>query len=118
MSIIQVLQCSEKRPNENIVALCALLWWSLRYDHCRIDDKLPVRLYLNPPFLYSSKPRQLEVVIARPEKLDSFGWAVGGTGEPWQLGPPDLQPSVVRGQLELYGIHGLKSYVCWIDWGI
>lgn len=90
-------------------SLCTLLWWSLRHDRFRVYDNLPVRLYLNPPLQYSSKPLQLEVVVAKPERLANFGWAPRGKDEPWHLGPPEYVPEVIRGHLLLYGIHGLKS---------
>ena len=106
----QVRMLIAEAERESGCSLCALLWWSLRYDRFRIDDSLPVMLYLNPPFMYSAKPQQLEVVVARPERLANYGWAPGLGDEPWQLGPPEYVPEVIRGHLTLHGLYGLKSH--------
>lgn len=96
----------DEAHREHGCSLCILLWWSLRYDRHALLDHLPVKLYLNPPFQYSSQVQQLEVVVASAEKLAAFGWAPGAPNGPWQLGPPEYVAGVFRGALTLYGIHG------------
>jgi hypothetical protein len=87
--------------------MCALIWWSLRYDHHRIFKYSQIRLYLNPPQRLSSRPLyRIEVFVAvrGDDTLNELGWAFKGEGK-WELGPPDPF-KFIRSHLILYGIRG------------
>lgn len=89
--------------------MCAIIWWSLRYDQWKIPLDGSTESWL--VMLYSKSTRRsfgCVEVVAMPTKRrkDDILFMLGGS---WHYGPPDDKPWCVRGSLAIYGIPGMTD---------
>jgi hypothetical protein len=95
--------------------LCSLIWWSLRWDYVKLrrlsewgcDTALGVLLFSSQAPHHTGPLEKIEIIIAETEKLKQRLWLGSG---PYQLqvGAPDTD-EVVRCELGLYGIYGMRN---------
>ncbi|KAH9211176.1 heterokaryon incompatibility protein-domain-containing protein [Leptodontidium sp. 2 PMI_412] len=100
-----VAHLRDEANRDDPCSMCSLIWWSLRHDRFCIDDRMPVRLFLNPPPQKSGEKLQRVDVIATNKDISEFLWLPQHPGEPWHLGPPDYNKDICRGHLTLYVSH-------------
>ena len=83
--------------------ICALVWWSLRYDHASIleNELVSTRLFLNPPRSKSHIVQQLDVLVTKRD-ISEFLWLPSYSSEPWHFGPPDFRSDIFRSHLAFF----------------
>lgn len=90
--------------------LCAIIWWSLRYDWRKrplnrgngefVAGSFNVRIYRNPPRAAGTIQR-VDILVMPPGSSERFSWMLGEQGL-WHIGPPDEKPWIVRSHLTVY----------------